>query len=96
MVSKCLLTHNTYRANECLKLCRAWEIVDASAYLLEQMGNVSSALQLLLQTLESRLMALKRVVWGIILTPSKVSTDWRHRVVQKKEDKVVLLKNHVI
>ena len=52
MVYKYLLTHNTYRADDCLKLCQAWEIVDASAYLLEWMGNVSSILQLLLQTLE--------------------------------------------
>jgi len=92
MVYKYLLTHNTYRADECLKLCQAREIADASAYLLERMGNVSSALQLLLQTLESRLMALKRVVRGIIPTPSKGSTGWRHRVVQQKEDKVAFLK----
>ena len=53
MVYKYLLTHNTYCADDCLKLCQAREITDASAYLLERMGNVSSALQLLFQTLES-------------------------------------------
>ena len=56
------------------------------------MGNVSSILQLLLQTLESQLMALKRVVRGIILTLRKGSTCWRHHVVQQKEDNVALLK----
>jgi len=84
MVYKCLLTHNTYRADECLKLCQAREIADASAYLLKRMGDVFSALQLLLQTLESRLMALKRVLRGIIPTLSKGSTGWSHHVVQQK------------
>jgi hypothetical protein len=33
------------------------ELADASAYLLERMGNVTSALQFILQTLENRMMA---------------------------------------
>jgi hypothetical protein len=59
-----LLTHDNYRFDECLKLCQSQDIPDASAYLLERLGNVSGALQLLLQTLEGRLMILKRKIRG--------------------------------
>lgn len=65
LVYEYLSTHNSYRAEECLKLCQDYGIADASAYLLERMGNVSSALQLILQTLESRMMNLKRTIRGM-------------------------------
>ena len=68
MVYQYLTTSDNYRVEECLKLCQEYEIADASAYLLERMGNVSSALQLMLQTLEGRLMTLKRVVRGLNLS----------------------------
>ena len=57
-----LITSSSYRVDECLKLCQMYDIADASSYLLERMGNVSSALQLMLQTFEGRLMALKRII----------------------------------
>lgn len=57
-----LSTNDNYRVEDCLRLCQENDIADASAYLLERMGNVSSALQLMLQTLEVRLVNLKRVV----------------------------------
>ena len=60
-----LSTHDNYRAEDALKLCEEYQIADASAYLLERMGNISSALQLILQTLEGRLMALKRTLRGL-------------------------------
>lgn len=65
MVYQYLSTHDNYRMDECLKLCQKYEIADASAYLLEKMGNVSSALQLILQTLEGRMMGLKRTIRGV-------------------------------
>jgi vacuolar protein sorting-associated protein 8 len=65
MVYAYLSTHDNYRADECLKLCQDHSIADASAYLLERMGHVASALQLILQTLESRMMGLKRTIRGI-------------------------------
>jgi hypothetical protein len=70
MVYQHLITHDNYRAEECLHLCQEHEIADASAYLLEKMGNVSSALQLMLQTLEGRMMILKRVVRGLSTSSS--------------------------
>ncbi|CAB9509972.1 vacuolar protein sorting 8 homolog (Saccharomyces cerevisiae) [Seminavis robusta] len=60
-----LSTHDNYRAEECLTLCQEQKIADASAYLLERMGHVASALQLILQTLESRMMSLKRTIRGM-------------------------------
>ena len=60
-----LATHDNYRTEECLKLCQEYDIADASAYLLERMGNVSAALQLILQTLETLMMNLKRTIRGL-------------------------------
>ena len=65
LVYEYLSTHDNYRADECLKLCQDYNIADASAYLLERMGHVSSALQLILQTLESKMMSLKRTIRGM-------------------------------
>jgi vacuolar protein sorting-associated protein 8 len=60
-----LQTHDSYRPEACLPLCQKYDIADASCYLLERMGNVSSGLQLILQTLESRMMGLKRIIRGM-------------------------------
>jgi hypothetical protein len=65
MVYEYLSTHDSYRAEDALILCQEHDIADASAYLLERMGNVSSALQLILQTLEGRMMGLKRTIRGM-------------------------------
>jgi vacuolar protein sorting-associated protein 8 len=62
MVYEYLSTHDNYRTEEALRLCEAHDIADASAYLLERMGKVTNALQLILQTLETRMMSLKRAI----------------------------------
>ena len=83
MVYDYLSTHNNYRTEECLQLCQHYDIADASAYLLERMGNVTSALQLILQTMETRMMNLKRTIRGM-------STDYfdkyysKHRHLTKR------------
>jgi hypothetical protein len=83
MVYDYLSTHNNYRTEECLQLCQNYDIADASAYLLERMGNVTSALQLILQTMEARMMNLKRTIRGM-------STDYfdkyysKHRQLTKR------------
>jgi len=77
MVYEYLSTHDTYRPDECLKLCQEYDIADASAYLLERMGNVTSALQLILQTLESRLMGLKRSIRGTSTSSYDISSRLR-------------------
>jgi hypothetical protein len=60
-----LATHDNYRTEDCLRLCQEHDIADATAYLLERTGNVSAALQLILQTLETRMMGLKRTIRGL-------------------------------
>jgi len=87
MVYHHLSSHDNYRPDECLKLCQEYEIADASAYLLERMGNVSSALQLMLQTLEGRMMTLKRVIRTITDTKSD-SRSRRRKGNESREDDV--------
>lgn len=51
-----------YRLNDALKLCQERNITDASAYLLERMGDVSGALKLMLEALDQRMMTLGNVL----------------------------------
>jgi hypothetical protein len=81
-----LQSHDNYRPEECLHLCQKHDIADASSYLLERMGNVSSALQLILQTLESRMMGLKRTIRGMgtdffnkYIPPKNPGQRWKKR-----------------
>jgi hypothetical protein len=75
-----LQTHDNYRPEACLPLCQQYDIADASCYLLERMGNVTSGLQLILQTLDSRMMGLKRIIRGMgtSITYNKYSAGLRH------------------
>jgi hypothetical protein len=75
-----LSSHDSYRAEECLQLCQKYDIADASAYLLERMGNVTSALQLILQTMESRMMNLKRTIRGL-------GTDYFEKYYSRRSSK---------
>ena len=65
MVYDYLSTHDNYRTEECLALCEENDIPDASVYLLERTDKVNDALRLGLQTLESRMMELKRTIRGM-------------------------------
>ncbi len=56
-----LSTNQGYRLKDALALCQKRKIADASAYLLERMGDVSGALQLMLQTLDTRLVTLRNI-----------------------------------
>ncbi|CCI47046.1 unnamed protein product [Albugo candida] len=60
-----LESHNGYRVETCLKLCREYKITDAEAYLLERTGDTSGSLSLILQTLELKLKALKPALRGL-------------------------------
>ncbi|CAM9876731.1 unnamed protein product, partial [Phaeothamnion confervicola] len=59
-----LSTHDNYSLDECLSLCQAAGITDATAYLLERGGDVGGALRLTLRTLRERLVALKVSIGG--------------------------------
>ena len=65
MVYDYLSTHDNYRTQECLALCEEYDIPDATVYLLERTDKVNDALRLGLQTLESRMMELKRSIRGM-------------------------------
>ena len=83
MVYHYLASNDNYDAEECLKLCQEHEIADASAYLLERLGNVTSALQLILQTLEGRMMTLKKVVRA---NPTSVDKQIRSTAGRKERN----------
>ena len=57
-----LSSNRNYRLNDALKLCQEKQIADASAYLLERMGDVSGALKLMLETLDAQLITLKNIL----------------------------------
>jgi vacuolar protein sorting-associated protein 8 len=65
MVYDYLSTHDNYRTQECLVLCEEYDIPDATVYLLERTDMVNEALRQGLQTLESRMMELKRTIRGM-------------------------------
>lgn len=89
MTYEYLSTHDNYRTEECLRLCEQYDIADASAYLLERMGNVSSALQLILQTLEARMMSLKRTIRGMGV--ESIRHQQNRRFSQGRHSSVILL-----
>ena len=62
MVYSYLSTNQNYRLEDALKLCQDRRLTDGSAYLLERMGDVSGALVLMLQTLDTRMIGLKSII----------------------------------
>jgi hypothetical protein len=58
-VYKYLSTHSDYPLDECVQICRENNITDAEAYLLERTGDISGALDLILQSIEKSLETLK-------------------------------------
>lgn len=59
-----LESHDSYKVDACLKLCKEFNITDAEAYLLERTGDVTGALTLILQSLEQKLKILKPALRG--------------------------------
>lgn len=59
-----LESHDSYKVDACLKLCKDFNITDAEAYLLERTGDVTGALTLILQNLEQKLKILKPALRG--------------------------------
>ena len=93
-----LSTHDNYRAEDALRLCQEHSIPDASAYLLERTGKVTSALQLILQTLESRMMSLKRTIRGLGMDAIRQSTSRNShstKGAERKESTNMVAKNEV-
>lgn len=53
-VLKFLETFDNYRLEHCLRLCQKYEVIDATAFLLERVGDVRSALGLLMTGLDEK------------------------------------------
>ncbi|KAJ0407353.1 hypothetical protein P43SY_004781 [Pythium insidiosum] len=71
-----LESHDSYKVDACLKLCKDFGITDAEAYLLERTGDVTGALTLILHSLEQKLKILKPALRGYNLSaPSTSSTE---------------------
>lgn len=58
-VLKFLETSESYRVEHCLRLCQEYEITDAASFLLERVGEVGSALLLILSNLSEKFAMLE-------------------------------------
>ncbi|KAI3444349.1 hypothetical protein Pfo_001014 [Paulownia fortunei] len=57
-VLKFLETSESYKVEHCLRLCQEYGIIDAASFLLERVGEVGSALLLILSNLSEKLVML--------------------------------------
>lgn len=58
-VLKFLESHENYRLEHCLKLCQEYGITDAAIFLLERVGDVASALALVLTDVDIHIRAME-------------------------------------
>lgn len=54
-VLKFLETFDSYRLEHCLRLCQEYGVTDAAAFLLERVGDVGSALTLVMTELKEKI-----------------------------------------
>ncbi|KAL2575460.1 hypothetical protein GLYMA_16G018400v4 [Glycine max] len=66
-VLKFLEMFDSYRVEHCLRLCQEYGIIDASAFLLERVGDVGSALSLTLSDLNDKFVDLDASVEAVVL-----------------------------
>ncbi|GAX18100.1 hypothetical protein FisN_25Hh077 [Fistulifera solaris] len=85
MVYDYLVASDNYRATECLELCEKYDIPDASVYLLERSDKVNEAIRLGLQTLESKMMEMKRTVRGMEIDSFR--TEYKSQRRSSRRDK---------
>jgi len=77
-----------------LELCREHNIADATAYLLERTGKVSSAMELLLQTLEEKLLNTKEVILN--MTSIKTVNNRKRFLGSKKREAEIIAKENAL
>ncbi|WOG97677.1 hypothetical protein DCAR_0417018 [Daucus carota subsp. sativus] len=77
-----LETFENYRVEHCLRLCQKYGVVDATAFLLERVGDVGTALSLTLSVLDDKFTILGTTVQDLL---SKSSMKSFNTVLQKKE-----------
>ncbi|KAL8138324.1 hypothetical protein V2J09_004325, partial [Rumex salicifolius] len=65
-VLKFLETYESYRVENCLRLCQHYGVVDGAVFLLERVGDVGTALQLTLSGINNKFMILHATVETIV------------------------------
>ena len=66
---------DSYRVEHCLRLCQEYGIIDASAFLLERVGDVGSALSLTLSDLYDKFVELDTAVEAVVLNHRRVGSS---------------------
>lgn len=87
-----LSNNRDYRLSDALKLCQDEKITDASAYLLERTGDISGALNLMLETLDSRIVLLRNIlrsscssrVYGLRIGRIDPKSAYRNEIAEKE------------
>lgn len=62
-------TSESYRVEHCLSLCQEYGITDAASFLLERVGEVGSALLLILSHLSEKFVMLDEEIQRAISCP---------------------------
>lgn len=81
-VLKFLETSESYRVEHCLRLCQEYRIIDAAAFLLERVGDVGSALLLILSDLNDKMIVLNVAIEDGL---SGASLDHLNAILKRKE-----------
>ncbi|CAI9090000.1 OLC1v1024674C6 [Oldenlandia corymbosa var. corymbosa] len=81
-VRKFLETFESYRLENCLSLCQDYGIVDAAVFLLERVGDVGSALSLILSGLDEKFVILDASIGSGHSDPVSAKLG---KILEKKE-----------
>ncbi|KAG0472778.1 hypothetical protein HPP92_014635 [Vanilla planifolia] len=87
-VLKFLETFDNYRLDNCLKICQEYGVKDAAAFLLERVGDVGSALVLLMSGIDEKIELLVTTVQNKFdeMTSRKLSDiEWLAKILELKE-----------
>ena len=74
-VLKFLEMFDSYRVEHCLRLCQEYGIIDATAFLLERVGDVGKALSLTLSDLNDKFVELDAAVEAVVLNHRRVGSS---------------------
>ncbi|XVE77336.1 hypothetical protein DITRI_Ditri13aG0054400 [Diplodiscus trichospermus] len=92
-VLKFLETFDSYRVEHCLRLCQEYGIIDASAFLLERVGDVGSALLLTLSSLNNKFTELDIAVGSVVPKSLGGSASMKHFNSVLKMEEVSAIRN---
>lgn len=70
--------HDKYAIDRILLLCQRYKVADASAFLLERTGDVAAALQLILDSVDDQVNALKQALAHLQPQPQQPTPEQQH------------------